>query len=91
MRPSTRSWRSASVPAPAGGSSPPRSSGACAGALPFDEWGPKVDGRGTPWEEWVDVPGLLDFLAAGACRLVFYTEWHNRGINWLDLVLREPA
>jgi SAM-dependent methyltransferase len=59
------------------------------GRLPFDEWGPRVDGPGTPWEEWLDVPRLLDFLAPARFELVFYTEWHNRDFNWFDLVLRD--
>ena len=61
------------------------------GSLPFDEWGPKVDGPGTPWEEWLDVPRLFDFLSPARFELVFYTEWHNRDFNWFDLVLRGPA
>ena len=61
------------------------------GSLPFDEWGPKVDGPGTPWEEWLDVPRLLDFLSPARFELVFYTEWHNRDFNWFDMVAREPA
>jgi len=61
------------------------------GSLPFDEWGPKVDGPGTPWEEWLDVPKLLDLLAPARFDVVFYCEWHNQDFNWFDLVLREHA
>jgi SAM-dependent methyltransferase len=61
------------------------------GSLPFDEWAPQVDGPGTPWEEWLDVPRLLDFLAPARFELVFYTEWYNRNFNWFDLVLCDPA
>jgi SAM-dependent methyltransferase len=61
------------------------------GALPFDEWGPHTDGPGTPWEEWLDVPKLLDLLAPAPFELVFYTEWHNRDFNWFDLVLPVPS
>lgn len=60
------------------------------GSLPFDEWGPRVDGPGTPWEEWLDTPRLLDFLAPAQFELVFYSEWHNNDFNWFDLVLRDP-
>lgn len=42
------------------------------GSLPFDEWGPNVDGPGTPWEEWYDVPKLLDTLSPARFELVFY-------------------
>ncbi len=59
------------------------------GSLPFDEWGPRVDGPGTPWEEWLDVPRLLDFLAPAQFEPVFYSEWHNGDFNWFDLVLRD--
>jgi hypothetical protein len=53
--------------------------------------GAEGDGPGTPWEEWLDVPRLLGFLAPARFDLVFYTEWHNGDFNWFDLVLREPA
>lgn len=59
------------------------------GALPFDEWGPRTDGPGTPWEEWLDVPKLLDLLAPARFEVVLYHEWHNHDFNWFDLVLRE--
>jgi SAM-dependent methyltransferase len=59
------------------------------GSLPFDEWGAYVDGPGTPWEEWLDVPKLLDLLAPARFDVVFYREWHNYDFNWFDLVLRE--
>jgi hypothetical protein len=41
-----------------------------------------------PWEEWLDVPRLLYFLAPARFDLVFYTEWHNRDFNWFDIFLR---
>jgi hypothetical protein len=60
------------------------------GRLPFDEWAPRVDGPGTPWEEWLDVPKLVEALAPAKFDLVFYTEWHNSDFNWFDLVLTDP-
>ncbi len=56
------------------------------GSLPFDEWAPKVDGPGAPWEEWLDVDGLLDLLGPAQFALVFYSEWHDSDFNWFDLV-----
>lgn len=50
--------------------------------------GPKGGRPRTPWEEWLDVPRLLDFPAQARFDLVFYTEWHNREFNWFDLILR---
>jgi 2-polyprenyl-3-methyl-5-hydroxy-6-metoxy-1,4-benzoquinol methylase len=58
------------------------------GSLPFDEWAEHVDGPGTPWEEWYDVPKLLELLAPAQFELLFYTEWHNQDFNWFDLVRR---
>jgi SAM-dependent methyltransferase len=61
------------------------------GSLPFDEWAAHVDGPGTPWEEWLDVPKLLDLLVPAHFEVVLYREWHNQDFNWFDLVLREHA
>ena len=61
------------------------------GSLPFDEWAAHVDGPGTPWEEWLDVPKLLDLLAPASFEVVLYREWHNQDFNWFDFVLREHA
>jgi SAM-dependent methyltransferase len=55
------------------------------GALPFDEWASKVDGAGTPWEEWLDVEALIGLLAPVRFELVFYCEWHDGDFNWFDL------
>ena len=58
------------------------------GSLPFHQWAEKIDGPGTPWEEWYDVPKLLDLLAPAKFNLVFYTEFHNKDFNWFDLIFR---
>ena len=58
------------------------------GSPPFDRWGQRTDGEGTPWEEWYDVPKLLDLLAPAKFDLVFYTEFHNHDFNWFDLIFR---
>jgi hypothetical protein len=54
--------------------------------LPFDEWGPKVVGPRTPWEEWLDTDGLLDLLEPARFEQVFYSQWHDNDFNWFDLV-----
>jgi SAM-dependent methyltransferase len=59
------------------------------GSLPFDEWGPCVDGPGTPWAEWYDAQKLLDLLAPARFDIVLYAEWHDSDFNWFDLVLRD--
>ena len=64
----------------------PRSRWEREGSLPFDEWGPVVDGPGTPWEEWLDVDGLVGLLAPARFELVFSSEWHNNDFNWFDLL-----
>jgi len=58
------------------------------GCLPFDQWAEKVDGPGTPWEEWYDVPKLLDVLSPARFDVVFYTEFHDHDFNWFDLIFR---
>src|SRR5262249_48003718 len=32
------------------------------GSLPFDKWGEKTDGPGTPWAEWYDADKLMEAL-----------------------------
>jgi hypothetical protein len=62
------------------------------GALPFDEWGPRTDGPGTPWEEWLDVPKLLDLLAPARFEVVLYTELHDQNFNSaVSTLLIKPA
>jgi SAM-dependent methyltransferase len=66
----------------------PRSRWEREGSLPFDEWAPRVDGPGTPWEEWLELPELLDLLAPARFDLVFTAELHGGDFNWFDLILR---
>ena len=56
------------------------------GSLPFDEWAPLVDGPGTPWEEWYDIPKLLALLEPARFEPLLYYEFHNHDFNWFDLV-----
>jgi hypothetical protein len=55
----------------------------------FDKWGPMVDGPGTPWEEWYDVPKLLSVLAPATFELLLYEEWLDGTYNWFDLICRD--
>jgi SAM-dependent methyltransferase len=64
----------------------PRSRWEREGSLPFDEWAPRVDGPGTPWEEWLELPQLLDLLAPARFGLIFMAELHGGDFNWFDLI-----
>jgi len=55
------------------------------GSPSFDKWGPMVDGPGTPWEEWYDVPKLLSMFEPAKFDVVLYQEFHNSDFNWFDL------
>jgi FkbM family methyltransferase len=56
------------------------------GSPPFDVWGPMTDGPGTPWEEWYDLPKLLNILEPAKFEVVLYMEFHNSDFNWFDLL-----
>lgn len=58
------------------------------GSLPFDVWGIRTDGPGTPWEEWYDLPKLLRLLKPARFDVVLYLEFDNSNFNWFDLVRR---
>lgn len=58
------------------------------GALPFDKWGEKTDGRGTPWVEWYDLNKLQAALAPARFDVVLAFNFHNDDFNWFDLVRR---
>jgi 2-polyprenyl-3-methyl-5-hydroxy-6-metoxy-1,4-benzoquinol methylase len=58
------------------------------GQLPFDQWAAIVDGPGTPWEEWYDVPKLLSMLEPATFDVVLYQEFHDNDFNWFDLQYR---
>lgn len=59
------------------------------GSLPFDVWGIRVDGPGTPWEEWYDLPKLLRLLKPARFDVVLYLEFDNSNFNWFDLIRRQ--
>ena len=58
------------------------------GRLPFDQWGVRTDGIGTPWAEWYELPKLLHSLQPACFDVLFTcTQWDEQ-INWFDLVKR---
>lgn len=59
------------------------------GRLPFDAWGVRTDGPGTPWVEWYDLPKLLRLLQPARFDVVLYLEFDNSNYNWFDLVRRQ--
>jgi SAM-dependent methyltransferase len=56
------------------------------GQLPFDRWGEKTDGRGTPWAEWYDAEKLIAQLRPGTFATVLYCEYRDGAMNCIDLV-----
>jgi SAM-dependent methyltransferase len=60
------------------------------GSLPFDQWGEKTDGPGTPWAEWYDVDKLIDALRPARFEPVFYCEYRRGDMNCIDLVRSAP-
>lgn len=55
------------------------------GRLPFDQWGERTDGPGTPWIEWYDLSKLRAVLKPAQFDVVLYFEFHNGDFNWFDL------
>lgn len=60
------------------------------GSLPFDQWGAKTDGEGTPWAEWYDADKLIDALKPARFELVYYCEYRRGDMNCIDLVRSVP-
>ncbi len=58
------------------------------GRLPFEQWGAKTDGEGTPWVEWYDLDKLRAALAPAQFDAVLAFDFHNDDFNWFDLVRR---
>lgn len=58
------------------------------GSLPFDQWGVKTDGAGTPWVEWYDLDKLRARLAPATFDAVLAMNFHGDDFNWFDLVRR---
>jgi len=58
------------------------------GRLPFEKWGEKTDGQGTPWVEWYGLDKLLAALSPAQFDVVLHFNFHNDDFNWFDLVRR---
>jgi len=58
------------------------------GNLPFNEWGVRTDGPGTPWVEWYDLEKLTRRLASAQFDVVLHFNFHDDDFNWFDLVRR---
>ncbi len=55
------------------------------GRLPFDQWGERTDGSGTPWVEWYDLAKLRAALDPVEFEVVLHFEFHQGEFNWFDL------
>ena len=66
----------------------PRSRWEREGQLPFDQWGERTDGAGTPWVEWYDLSKLQAVLEPAQFAVILYFEFHNGDFNWFDLLRR---
>lgn len=56
------------------------------GSHPFNRWGEKTDGEGTPWMEWHDLAKVRGFLAPAQFEVVLELEFHDGDFNWFDLL-----
>ena len=56
------------------------------GRMPFDRWGSRTDGQGTPWAEWYDWPKLKKILEPAAFDVVLDLEFHQGDFQWFHLV-----
>jgi len=58
------------------------------GSFPFEEWGEKTDGEGTPWVEWYDLEKLTRALTPAEFDTVISFNFRDDEFNWFDLVRR---
>ena len=56
------------------------------GKLPFEKWGEKTDGEGTPWCEWYSLEKVLALLQPARFNPVLSFNFHNDDFNWFDLI-----
>jgi SAM-dependent methyltransferase len=56
------------------------------GQLPFEQWGVRTDGPGTPWVEWYDLEKVTRRLASANFEVVLHFNFHHDDFNWFDLV-----
>lgn len=57
-------------------------------APPFEKWGQRTDGEGTPYCEWYDLDKLLSLLAPAEFDVIMSFNFHNNDFNWFDLIKR---
>lgn len=55
------------------------------GSLPFNEWGVRTDGEGTPWVEWYDLERLKQRLAPAVVKPVLDFNFASDAYAWLDV------
>jgi hypothetical protein len=58
------------------------------GQMPFDKWGEKTDGAGTPWVEWYDLDKVMLLLSPSRFDVVLHFNFYNDALNWFDLIRR---
>jgi len=58
------------------------------GSMPFEKWGEKTDGEGTPWVEWYDLDKLRRALAPAEFDVILAFNFRDDEFNWFDLVRR---
>ena len=59
------------------------------GSLPFEKWGEKTDGKGTPWVEWYDLDKLKLALTPAEFNTVLSFNFRDHEFNWFDLIRRK--
>lgn len=66
----------------------PRSRWERDGRLPFEQWGAKTDGAGTPWVEWYDLEKLHRAMQPATFDTVLSFEFADGQFQWFDLIRR---
>jgi methyltransferase family protein len=56
------------------------------GKMPFNKWGEKTDGEGTPWIEWYDLDKLLQRLNPAQFDVILNFNFYDNDFNWFDLL-----
>jgi SAM-dependent methyltransferase len=58
------------------------------GKLPFEKWGEKTDGKGTPWVEWYDLAKVKQLLSPAQFDTILSLDFYHDDFNWFDLIRR---
>lgn len=59
------------------------------GSMPFELWGEKTDGKGTPYMEWYDLEKVKSLFHPTQVDIVLSFNFCNNDFNWFDLVVRK--